>query len=213
MALHKLTNWEVNGPQDSDFMESYWNDETKQVEFHEVGSTRHAGGSSCSNTPPINDIDMLVEAIAWLGDFIFGQIRAAEHRDVLEPQAVGRGDMVRLLRDVKHHKVLYPAGTVGEVCLDWLLGQFYRKGYNRPGRGNTRVAIRISKEPGADWLYFALYALRHEREPMSDEQLQERANILAQNCQFSAAHPRNTWDTKNYALLLLERIQKEQVAA
>ena len=96
-------------------MESYWNDETKQVEFHEVGSTRHAGGSSCSNTPPIDDIDMLVEAIAWLGDFIFGQIRAAEHRDVLEPQKVERGDMVRLIRKCKHKGVTYETGTVGEV--------------------------------------------------------------------------------------------------
>ena len=72
------------------------------------------------------------------------------------------------------------------------------------------MGIRVGKEAGVTVLYFALSALRHEREPMSDEQLQERANILAQNCQFSAAHPRNTWDTKNYALLLLERIQKSR---
>src|SRR5206468_7478237 len=120
-----LTNWEKNGYNASDFFESYWNEDNQTVEFHEIGSTRYANGASRSNYPAISDLGMLYKAVDWLAEHIFRVIRAEEHNDVLEPQKVERGDIVRLIRDCKHKGVPYPAGTRGEVVSLSYFGKFY----------------------------------------------------------------------------------------
>lgn len=212
--LHKLTSWEDNGYHDSYFYISVWDDQKREVRAIETGSTAYAGGSPEGDAPAISDPKVLMDALVWLQGHIYTAIREAEHRDVLEPQAAKRGDMVRLLRDCKHDGKVYRAGTVGEVCWSGAYGQFFAKGYNRPGRGNTRVGIRISPEPNAPMLFFPLKACRLDREPMGDTELQERAARLALHCGFSVATGlKHAWDSRNYALDLLKSVEGQSNAA
>ena len=46
MAKYVLTDWEINGYDDSDFMLTYWDDESKTMRSHLHGSTRF-GGCMC----------------------------------------------------------------------------------------------------------------------------------------------------------------------
>lgn len=204
MAIFTLTEWEDNGYHDSYFNEAWWNTETQQVEFHEVGATAYAGGDQTPRTP-INDPAELEKAIAWLAEKIFDRLKVAEHNDVLNPDVenLAHGREFRLLRSARNKGVKYEAGTVGEMVRQSSFGAFYRNGYNRPNRENTRVTLRLIDGTFAT---FALSALRQHREPLTDDELRAKAAELAQHCQFSQAGPyKFAWDTKNHAKSLKEK--------
>lgn len=46
MTKYVLTDYEINGYDDSDFMLTYWDDVTKKVDVHMHGTTR-CGGCFC----------------------------------------------------------------------------------------------------------------------------------------------------------------------
>jgi hypothetical protein len=212
MPLLVLTEWEDNGYHDSYFHESWWNTETGQVEFHEVGATAYAGRNSTERAP-ISDPAELEKAIAWLADHIYHKIRAAEHRDVLTPEPVNcaHGREFRLLRNCRHKGQVLPAGTVGECIRVDSFGTFYRNGYNRPNRENSRVTLRL---PDGSYQTVALSACRQNAEPMADAELMYRARDLARDCQFSTAGPyKYAWDSKNHAAELMARIEAQRKAA
>ena len=122
---------------------------------------------------------------------------------------------MRLLRPAKHKGAPIPEGTVGEVFWSGAYGQFFRKGYNRPGRSNTRVGLNFADGSSA---YVALSACRLNREPDDDEELGSCARELAQNCAFSRiTGEKHAWDSENYALALYQRTycepEKELIAA
>jgi hypothetical protein len=209
--LHRLTEWEDNGTQDSDFWVSVYNDETNEVEAVLSGSTRFAGyaaGQGPDLGTPISDPAILQKALRVLADHIYKMLRDAEDRNVMEPVAVERGTMVRLLRDCKHKGDVTREGTVGRVFWSGAFGQFFRNGYNRPGRENTRVGINL--EDGKA-VYVALSACRLNREPDDDEELGICAWELAQNCQFSRmTGKKHAWDSENYAQALYARTYAEK---
>jgi hypothetical protein len=211
IMLHRLTSWEDNGYDDSDFFVSVFDDETNQIRAVMSGSTRFEGyapGQSPDIGTPISDPAILDRALQVLKDFIYKAIKAAEYRDVLEPSKVASGTRLRLLRDVKHKGVKLLAGTSGKAFWQGAFGQFFSKGYNRPDRSNTRAGVTLDDGSTA---YVALSACRLDREPLTDEVLQLRAWDLAQYCGFSAATPeKHAWDSDNYALALYEKTKPPQ---
>lgn len=212
--LHKLTSWEDNGYHDSYFYVSVWDDEARTVRAIETGSTAYSGGNSECSYPPISDVNALRDAITWLADYIYNVIRPQEHADVLEPQAAELRADYRLTRAVKHKGEKYESGLVGRAFWSGAYGQFYRNGYNRPNRANTRVGLELTD---GRKVFVALSALRCNREPLSDTELRSRAWNLAQNCQFSrATKEKHAWDSANYALSLYQRTiarEMETIAA
>jgi hypothetical protein len=205
--LHRLTEWEDNGYDDSDFWVSVYDDETNEVRAVLAGSTRFAGnapGEGPDLGQPISDPAVLQNAIRLLGEHIFRLLRETEDKDVLEPVAVERGVCVRLLRDCRHKHFVLPAGTVGRVFWSGAFGQFFRNGYNRPGRQNTRVGISLNDSTTA---YVALSACRLDREPEGNEPLHTRAWELAQHCEFSRMTGRkHAWDSENFAMSLFKKV-------
>lgn len=212
---HLLTEWEVNGYDDSDFYASVYDDQTRTIEGICTGSTRYAGARSADQSvyPPISDPVVLQGAIHALTVVIFDTIRAAEYRDVMEPNDAPKGAILRTIRNCKHRGSVIPAGTVGEVFWCDAFGTFYRNGYNKPCRENRRVGMRLADGSS---VYVALSACRLDREPMSDQELFERANVLADDCQFSKGTGlRHAGDSENYAAALYHRTlgKRDLVAA
>ncbi len=207
--LHRLTEWEDNGCNDSDFWVSVYDDEKNIVRAVLNGSTRFAG---FSNGGPdigqiISDPVILKKAIRLLSDHIYTAIRAVEDGQIKEPSTVERGTTLRLLRSVKHKGALIAEGTIGQVFWSGAHGHFYSKGYNRPHRNNTRVGLNLADGSSA---YVALSACRLDREPDTDEDLKKRAWELAQCCDFShMTGEKCAWDSENYALALLQRSHHE----
>jgi len=208
--LHRLTDWEDNGYNDSDFWVSVYDDEKNVVRAVLKGSTRFAGffgGDIPDIGQPITDPAILQKALRVLADHIYSVIRAAETREVMEPSAVEKGTILRLLRSVRHKGALIADGTVGEVFWSGAYGHFYSNGYNRPDRNNTRVGITLANGSSA---YVALSACRLNREPVDDEKLRQRAGELAQRCGFSQmTGEKCAWNSENYALALLQRTDSQ----
>ena len=213
--LHRLTEWEDNGYNDSDFWVSVYDDETNTLRSVLSGSTRFAGyapGQGPDLGEPISDPQTLQKALRALAEHIHDLLSKAEHHDVYEPDHVERGATVRLLRTCKHKGTVGHEGAVGKVFWSGAYGQFFRKGYNKPGRENTRVGIELADGTTA---FVALSACRLNREPEDDEELGIRAWELAQNCEFSkATREKHAWDSLNFAkALYLKTYGAEALAA
>lgn len=73
--------------------------------------------------------------------------------------------------------------TAGKVISTQAHGKFYSNGYNRPNRYNTSVIVLL--DDGRE-LTFPLKKLRLEREPLTDEELHERAKELSKHRNFYA---------------------------
>ncbi len=205
MALHSLCSWEDNGYHDSYFYDAVWNDETNAVERVSTGATAWAGG--ITQIPAVKDVRIVLQALDWLANHIYGAIRDAEYRDVLEPQAAPHGTELELIRDVKHKGAVIKAGTWGDVFWSEAYGTFYRNGYNKPCRENIRVGLRL---PDGSKAFVALKACKLKREPMSDAELLERATRLAEDCKFGAAVGMKAWESSNAARALYESWKREQ---
>ena len=72
--LHRLTEWEDNGPQDSDFWVPVYDDEVNEVRGLLSGSTRfasYASGHGPDLGTPISNPAILERALELLRDHIF----------------------------------------------------------------------------------------------------------------------------------------------
>jgi len=119
MAKYVLTDWEINGFEDSDFMLTYWDSKHKIMGSHMHGSTRFGGcqckptpiegGSSyhlCGENPEVllmPTAAVVEEARQWLEHLIFVSLTVADKRVVDEPNVrdLQPGLEVRLLSDCK----------------------------------------------------------------------------------------------------------------
>jgi len=72
-------------------------------------------------------------------------------------------------------------------------GQFYRNGYNHPGRANRRVGVRLLD---GTKVFAPLKDLRLDREMLSEKELYERAEDLSRHYNFGAMFAGFTWASK-----------------
>lgn len=219
MAKHILTEWERNGYHDSDFYCSYWDDATQSVLSMEVGTTRCAAPTSakidgigedpaCFKMPTL---EIVQKAVLWLEGRIAAMIKSADERDVLEPQpnrVSERNTRLRLLeagefKDKKAKTVTpYAVGDAGVVIWSGQFGTFYNNGYNKRCRSNTRVGIKLDN---GTVIFTELSKCRMDMDFVTDEYCQKRAKELAPNCGFSSGLFGAAWDSRNYALELLNK--------
>ena len=117
MSKFLLTDWEINGPNDSDFMCSYFDEEQNLIGYHCYGSTRfpsasniaiHTDGSTSvevfHQTLWMPTIAMVEKARMVLEDNIFHVLTANDKRKVDEPDVndLHEGLDVVLNSDVKN---------------------------------------------------------------------------------------------------------------
>jgi len=91
---------------------------------------------------------------------------------------------------------VYPADTSGVVIDCKAYGQFYRNGYNQPGRENRTVKFRTDD---GRMVKAPLAKLRLDREPMDDAELLERAERLSYGLRFCALDARCAWESTDEA--------------
>lgn len=201
-----LCDWEENGYHDSYFQVALWNEATQAVERVEYGATAYGGGWDYRAETSYPTLAVVNKACAWLSEYIYRQIYAAEQRDVFEPEAVRNGEELILTRDARNKGVKIAAGTQGRVFWSGAYGQFYRNGYNRPGRANTRVGLELAN---GQRVFVALSACKRAKQPLSDAELKERADRLSLDCQFGKAlSAKHAWDSYNWASEVLAKAQK-----
>lgn len=117
MAKYLLTDWEINGYDDSDFMCSYYDDVTDTIGTHCYGTTRAAAptmiGINSDGTTSVvigDDVlrlptkDVVEKARKRLADYIYGRLELEEQRRVHEPDVrdLHAGLQVRLKVDVRN---------------------------------------------------------------------------------------------------------------
>jgi len=192
---HALVEYERNGYNDSDFFAIWFDDATGELGQTEIGSTRYAGGAGYEgiSTAPASSV-ILERARKALAALILSQITAAEKSDVLEPESVPFGTTLRILKDSSpRSKSTYKTGEIGEVFYSKAFGTFYRKGYNTPDRKNTRVGLR---RLDGTTVFVPLSQCRLDREMLTTEELNHRAEALSHEYQFGGAFAGYTWASK-----------------
>lgn len=115
MSKFLLTDWEINGYNDSDFMCSYFDDVTNTIGFHEYGTTRFPSPTMISiggglTSVVVDGANLLVpdaavveKARLVLADRIFDKLKAANRKMVGEPDVedLKAGIKVRLLEKAR----------------------------------------------------------------------------------------------------------------
>jgi len=131
---------------------------------------------------------VLQRAQELLAALIYNLIRAAEHRDILEPKIVAHGNWVSLTEEHNSRKTkqVLPVGTEIRVNSCQAYGTFYRNGYNRPGRENSSIVGTV-KGHVETLVRVPLSKCRLAKPLMSDEELRKRAVELAANRRFEQA--------------------------
>lgn len=188
-ALYAVSEeWEENGYHDSDFYRMVYNASTGNLARYCTGSTRFAMDYSQRREFVLpaqvpEEVWRIVEAM--VADIITERMVNEERRRVMEPEPslAGHGTRLRLLRDVQtkeHGKI--PAGTVGEVFWSGQFGTFYRNGYKRRDRSNTRVGLRLTN---GTRIFAPLGACRLDRDEVPAEEIRQRALAIAARREFS----------------------------
>lgn len=116
------------------------------------------------------------------------------------------------LRDAngKAIREIIPAGTRITTISVKAYGSFYRNGYNRPNRDNRTITGR---DDAGNVLHIPLKKLRHERDPMSDTELWERADKLSHHHNYGSITGCRAWLSKDYAAAAAKQFAAEDAAA
>lgn len=218
MAKYILTEWERNGYHDSDFYASYWDSETESIRCEEVGTTRCYSRTNAliddKGEEPghftLPTIDIVLQAIKKFEEFLFSKLKASNQREIMEPSSTCRNDRLRLLsdgefKDKKRGTVIpYKAGESGVVIWADHIGTFYHNGFNKRGRHNLRVGLRLDD---GRIIFVPMEKLRKDKEVEPDSVIRKLASQYAQECGFSNAMFGAAWDSRNYALDILKKNQ------
>ena len=204
---HALVEFEKNGYEDSDFFMVFFDSEKGTIGAQEIGSTRHAGGIDRKGF--INDLppEELERARLALQEHIQRVLGIADQHDVLEPDDVKYGEVVRFLKNSSaRSQFAYKKDDTGDIFYCKAIGTFYSKGYNHPGRQNRRVGVRLAD---GTRLFAPLAHLRLDREPLTEQELRDRATDLSYHYQFGATAPGFTWASwENPGLAIARNVVK-----
>lgn len=115
-----LSEWEINGYDDSDWEAAVWNDETNRVERVLVGTTRCANKFMYDGISFDLNEEIIEKAVAWLRDAIFHDLKVRETNAVERPDDLKNGDRVVLNRSKRGHKSIQVACEKCEGTGHWI---------------------------------------------------------------------------------------------
>lgn len=231
MTLYKLTEWEHNGYDDSDWYAVVYDDEKDELDRVLTGTTRfadalHCGPKMFSPTPEIMEkaraanIKMMLPTLIQrehnrvmepYNDLVPGAIvKMTAGSKVMEKQinpcqkcngsgkwinpknendkrecfgchghGILEGDKIKDASG-KQKYIHILEGMVGEVVDSKVWGTFYKNGYNRPNRENTRVLVKFVH--GTFWV--AAKNLRLDQECKSPDILVEEYKNIGGDSDF-----------------------------
>jgi len=171
-----LATRERNGYHDSDFYAIVWDEAEGRLTSVLYDTTRGASGGSAT----VDATEEVIEkARAWVLEVDIRNEIAREARRVEEPGPgdIKKGDRLRLkeavtFKDKKSGETIEAeAGESGAVIWKGAFGTFYRNGYNKPDRGNTRVGLKLDD---GRVIFAGLDKFRLDREALTDEEIRER---------------------------------------
>jgi len=191
MTKYLLADRELNGYNDSDFYAVFWDTETESIRSEMYGTTRCAAPTVAPADEYLRDIpdDVLEKAKAYLFQKMSDRIREEDRILVDEPAEVSRGDVLEILESGSFRdrdagvSIKYEAGEQGEVIWRGAFGTFYANGYNRVGRHNLRVGLKLSD---GRTVFLALKKCKLARPYLSDEEISRRAQAHADGLRFHA---------------------------
>lgn len=196
MAKFLLEDREANYYDDSDFYAIFFDTETGTIRSEMYGTTR---GFSPRVAPadkylrPVPE-EILEKAREYLFEKASEDIRRRDRLEIDSPDSISRGDTVTLLCGGKYTdkkrdnvKISYEAGETAVVIWEGAFGTFYRNGYNRKGRSNTRVGLRF--EDGRV-VFIGLDKCKLSRAYLTDEEIAARARSYANGNNFSFFYSR-----------------------
>ena len=95
--------------------------------------------------------------------------------------------------------VVFAEGTEGDIAGTATYGTFYRNGYNKPGRHNTTLKVKLD-----DGMVVNVPAekVALAREPLTDEELQKQAKKSSYGYQWGMAAGCKAWLSKDYTTTL-----------
>lgn len=140
---------EHNYYDDSDFYVIAFDWNTKTIFEHPTGSTRYAAGPSLGPSfVPVEhlpaEVLQVAREVAVVNEVL--EIMRRHHLRVMTPgpEEVQKGTRVVLTRKARNRELgTLEAGLAGKVFWIGSHGRFYRNGYNRPNRHNTRLGVEF----------------------------------------------------------------------
>lgn len=195
MTKFLLEDREANYYDDSDFYAIFFDTETGTIRSEMYGSTRGFSPRVAPADVYLREIpaDVMTKAIEYLFEKSSEDIARRDRIEIDSPDNVSRGDCLTLLMDGKYSdkktgvKVEYKAGESAVVIWEGAFGTFYRNGYNRKGRSNTRVGLRF--EDGRV-VFIGLDKCKLSRPYLSEEEISQRARSYAEGKNFSFFYSR-----------------------
>ena len=195
-----LADYERNGYNDSDFLVIYWDDDRKEIDQFESGSTRYAGNPGAEAQLRALRRDITPEIRQQIHRHIFECIRDGYLRaEVSRVEAPGPADLphgteVRMIAPPSGRKrdEVWEVGEVGEVYWSGHFGRFFRKGYRQPDRSNGRLGVRFAD---GRRVFCPMKSVRLNREPDADRAVLEAARV-ADAFDVGACVSRFTWYSK-----------------
>lgn len=208
MAKYRLVEWENNGYNDSDFFIAYWDSDHGDIQAHMFGTTRFGGDNTISDEYLMPTPDVVLAAREALAAKIYAMMEHAENLDINEPTNAQKGERLELIKDTRHKKVKYEKGTQGTVIWIGAFGKFYRNGYNKPGRFNRRVGLKL--EDGKVF-FTALSNCKRAKAPMSEAEMRKIADRHAWGLNFkTAVSNHGGWLSCNWAKAALKGTEYER---
>lgn len=199
-----LGEWECNGYHDSDWYAVYW--DGKEVRTKLIDTTR--GVMARPQLIRATDAELLA-ARDYGANLLVQRLTAdAEHR-ILKPDSANKGDTLRLTEKVvfedkrSGETVTAEAGEAGTVIWVGNWGTFYRNGYNRRGRHNCRVGLKMDN---GRVVFCAMEKCRLDEEIPTPEEIFAQAEDLSWSG-FWADYS-NAWMTWNWAAERLPELRK-----
>lgn len=195
--LWKLCDWEQNGYHDSYFNDGYFNDETNTFQSHETGATAYASGAGSLSDKTIDNAPLEVIAACKAAMVAIVKARFRNMDDNAKtPNGKVKGKMLKLSRDVKHKGVVYKKGTTGMAFWEGSYGTFYKNGYNKPNRSNTRVGLKVDDKS----IFVALEACERAEDGKTDAQLVAQATFAVMNDSNAVKYvvPVHAWTSHNW---------------
>lgn len=179
-----LEDRELNGYDDSDFYAIFYDTETESIRSEIYGSTRFPSPTVAPSSEYIREIPEDVKPKIF--DIVYkralSEIREADRDSIDTPEKVKIGESVTLtqsgtFKDKRSgEKVSFSEGETGVVIWEGCFERIYRNGYNRKGRHNTRVGIKL--EDGRV-VFVKLEICKLSRAYLTDEEIDERAKRYA----------------------------------
>lgn len=195
MTKFLLEDREANYYDDSDFYAIFFDTETGSIRSEMYGSTRGFSPRVAPSDIYLREIpaEVMTQAIEYLFEKSSEDIARRDRIEIDSPDNVSRGDCLTLLMSGKYSdkktgaKVEYKAGESAVVIWEGAFGTFYRNGYNRKGRSNTRVRLRF--EDGRV-VFIGLDKCKLSRAYLTDEEISQRARSYAEGKNFSFFYSR-----------------------